>query len=63
MEYIDGLDMKTYIVNYGINGLYDFITTTIQQFKIDAKPDENTITATLTYNYLNNPVETVSINL
>jgi phage baseplate assembly protein W len=38
-------------------------TINIQQFKIDVKPDENTITATLTYNYLNNPVETVSINL
>ena len=38
-------------------------TINIQQFKIDVKPDENTITATLTYNYLNNPVETVTINL
>jgi len=38
-------------------------TINIQQFKIDVKYDENTITATLTYNYLNNPVETISINL
>ena len=44
MEYIDGLDMKTYIANYGINGLYDFITTTIQQFKIDEKEKDYTET-------------------
>jgi phage baseplate assembly protein W len=38
-------------------------TINIQQFKIDVNYDENTITATLTYNYLNNPVTSVRINL
>ena len=38
-------------------------TINVQQFKIDAKPDENTITATLTYSYLNNANVEVSINL
>jgi phage baseplate assembly protein W len=46
-------DVRRYF-NNGIN---------IQQFKINAKPDENTITATLTYNYLNNPEQTAVINL
>lgn len=38
-------------------------TINIQQFKIDVNYDENTITATLTYNYLNNPITSVRINL
>jgi len=33
MEYIDGLDIKTYITNYGIDGIYDFIITTIDRFR------------------------------
>ena len=35
MEYIDGLDIKSYILNYGIDGLYDFIIDTIERFKIN----------------------------
>ena len=46
-------DVRRYF-NNGIN---------IQQFKIDANYDENTITATLTYSYLNNASVQVSINL
>ena len=47
------LDVRKYF-NNGIN---------VQQFKIDANYDENTITATLTYSYLNNANVQVSINL
>jgi len=42
MEYIDGLDIKTYILNYGIDGLYDFIITTIEKFKINEKEKDYT---------------------
>ena len=42
MEYIDGLDIKTYILNYGIDGLYDFIITTIEKFKTKEKQKDYT---------------------
>jgi phage baseplate assembly protein W len=38
-------------------------TINIQQFKVNVNYDENTITAVLTYSYLNNPVTSVQINL
>jgi phage baseplate assembly protein W len=47
------LDVRKYF-NNGIN---------VQQFKIDVNYDENTITATLIYSYLNNASVQVSIKL
>jgi len=33
MEYVEGLDLKTYMINHGIEGLFDFIIKTIDKFK------------------------------